>query len=59
MLRIVLLAVLGVIAFVVLGSILLAVLKVAVSVLFYVLIAALLVGGVFFIVTRVRNSLDR
>lgn len=59
MLKIVLLAVLGVIAFVVLGSVLLAVLKVAIGLLFYVFAAALLVGGIVFVVNRVRNSLDR
>lgn len=49
----------GIIGVIVLGSVLVAVLKVAVSVLFYVFIAALLVFGVMFLFGKVRNSLNR
>ncbi|MQA04371.1 MAG: hypothetical protein GEV07_17160 [Streptosporangiales bacterium] len=59
MLRTVLLAVAAVIGVIVVGSVLIAFLKVALHLLFYVFIGALLVGGIVFVVGKVRGSLDR
>lgn len=59
MLRTVLLAVAAIIGVVVVGSILISVLKVAIGLLFYVFLGALLVGGVVLIVGKVRGSLNR
>lgn len=59
MLRTILLAVAAVIGIIVVGTVLVSVLKVAVSLLFYVFLGALLVGGVVLVFGKVRGSLGR